>query len=121
MTDELATDQAAPEGAAVVPDTRSEAELETPPEPTPEPAPETPEATAEPELLPSEKEGEAAAELRETVEKAEALEAAANVHADSTAASTVGLLHDDTYIQRAPDISGAGPRWEQVHTSLTAE
>jgi hypothetical protein len=84
---------------------------ETPVEPAV--APEAPEVP-----LGTEVETDAATQLRETTESVEAQEAAANVHADSIANHTVGLLHTDTIIQRAADVPGAGPRWEQIHTSL---
>lgn len=105
-------DPAAPSGAAepatTVPEvTETPTEVEAPPQ-----------APEEPALLPTEEETAAATLLRETTESVEAQEAAANVHADSIANHTLGLLHSDTVIERAADIPGAGPRWEQTHTSL---
>lgn len=122
MPDEITPDPAAPSGVAEVPSAPPVEPVATPPAAPESPvAPVAPEAPVEPDPLASELEGEAAHALRETRESVDTQEAAANVHADSIANHTVGLLHEDAYIQRAPDVADAGPRWEQVHTSLTAE
>lgn len=76
-----------------------------------------PPAPVGPVTLPTEAETAAATLLRETRESVDVQEAAANVNADSIASHTIGLLHTDTIIERAADIDGAGPRWEQFHTS----